>query len=126
MEVPEQLERARHVLPSRLAIALSTDLRGHLPRGDKPPHVADTVQGRVLPGGVVTVGTIGSEYAQALEKGAMRRAKRARVLRFEIDGRILFRRRSLLRRDRPGGKPFTRALRRRGLIVERTWREVMG
>lgn len=124
LQVPGQIERARIILPRRLAVDLARDLSANLPRGDSPPHVADQVEGRVLPGGVVTVGTFGSEYAAALEEGALRVAK-GQALRFVMNGRVTFRHRTLLRRNRPGGRPFTRALRRRRQVVERVWREVM-
>jgi hypothetical protein len=128
--VPDQLERARVTFPRRLAVELSADLRRRLPRGPGPGHVADDVVGEVVTGAnVVTVGTEGSTYAKALEEGAHRPGAsglaRGVVLRWVHDGRVVFARRSILPRTRPGGKPFTRALRGRTAVVERVWAEVM-
>lgn len=129
LQVPAQLELARQAFPRRLAVELSRDLARKLPRGPGPEHVADDVEGRVLTGGVVTIGTEGSEYAKALEEGATRPKKAGLdagvVLRFVVDGRVVFARRSILPRNRPGGKPFTKALKGRQAVVERVWDEVM-
>jgi hypothetical protein len=128
--VPDQLERARVLFPRRLAVELSADLARRLPRGPGPKHVADDVVGEVVTGAnVVTVGTHGSEYAKALEEGATRPGaaglKRGVVLRWIQDGRVVFARRSIISRNRPGGKPFTKALRNRRAVVDRVWSEVM-
>lgn len=130
LQVPAQLELARVAFPRRLATALAEDLARRLPRGPGPHHVADEVEGRVVPGNVVIVGTDGSDYAKALEEGATRPGRAGlesgTVLRFVVDGRVVFSRRSVLRRNRPGGKPFTKALRGRQAVTERVWTEVMG
>lgn len=122
--VPDQLELARVELPRRLGPALAEDLRerthGHLPH--------DTVfEGHALAGGAVSVGTVGSKAARALEDGATIRPRRkGGVLRFSIDGKVVYSRRAVIQRNRPGGKPWTRALRNRRKVVERVWGEVMG
>lgn len=129
LQVPAQLERARERFPRRLAVELSADLARRLPRGPGPDHVADDVEGRVLPDGSILVGTEGSDYALALEEGATRPGKAGLdagvVLRWIEDGRVVFARRSVLPRTRPGGKPFTKALRGRQAVAERVWGEVM-
>jgi len=129
LQVPIELERSRVEFPRRLAVELARDLAHRLPRGPSPPHLASTVIGRVLPGGTVSIGTQGSEYAKALEEGATRPGaeglSRGVVLRFEVNGRVVFARRSILQRNRPGGKPFTRAFRHRQRVVDRVWEEVM-
>lgn len=129
LQVPAKLELARERFPRRLAVELSADLARRLPRGPGPRHVADEVEGRVAPGNVVIVGTSGSDYALALEDGATRPGKagleRGVVLRWVQDGRVVFARRSILPRTRPGGKPFTKALRGRHAVTERVWTEVM-
>lgn len=128
--VPEQIDEARVVFPRRLAIALAEDLRQRT-RG----HIAseDVIEGRVVTESTVRVGTVGSKSARALEEGATILPRQGRVgkddrpaaLRFVIGGRVVYARRIVLERNRPGGKPFTRALRGRRKVVERTWEEVM-
>lgn len=126
--VPAKLDAARVLFPRRLAIELADDLKRRLPRGPGPDHLADTVHGRAL-GQTIEVGTEGSQYAKALEEGATRPGRagleRGVVLRWERDGQVFFARRSILHRNRPGGKPFAKALKGRALVTERVWREVM-
>lgn len=130
LRLPEQLERARLIFPRRLAVELAHDMQERT-RG----HIAheDVIEGRVLTDSTVVVGTVGSKSARALQEGAAIVARKGRTgrggrraaLRFVIDGRTIFARRIVIMRNRPGGKPFTRALRNRNAVTERVWKEVM-
>lgn len=128
--VPGQLELARVEFPQRMAIELAADLR-YRTRGRLPHETV--IRGHVVTGGTVIVGTEGSKAARALDEGATilpLKGRRGRgggpaALKFIIGGRVVFARRSLIKRNRPGGKSFTRALRYRRRIIERVWAEVM-
>lgn len=132
LTVPDRLDHARRVFPANAARALAIEVRRRLPHGASPPHLADMVVGKVEHG-MIVVETVGSPYARALEDGATilprknRATKTGRkpALRFVIDGKVIFARRVVIQRNRPGGRPFRRALATRSRVIQHAFDTTM-
>lgn len=100
--IPIGLRKAYEEMLTRLEVALVANYREHVP-GDPMGRLGRQVAAKRLRKQVV-VGTWGSEFAKALNRGFTATAKKGKALRFEINGEVIYR-----KRVRVPGKHFHEA-----------------
>jgi hypothetical protein len=91
-----------------------------------PRHVGAKVHGEVLEPDEIEVGTVGSRDAKALDQGATILPHGHPFLKFENASGVHFARRTVIRRNRPGGRFFERALSHRVQIMDDAFTETFG
>jgi hypothetical protein len=119
--LPGRLEGARERFLQRGAEALADEVRKRAPR-----HVAATVRGQALPPELIEVGTFGSRDAKVLDQGGTIVPHGHPFLKFENETGVHFVRRTVIPRNRPGGRFFERALRNRRSVLEAVFDETFG
>jgi hypothetical protein len=110
--IPVGLKRAYNKMLRNLGIALVANYRSEIP-GRPNGRLGRQVTSKRLRRAVV-VGVFNSEYAASLNRGFTSRAKKGKVLRFVVEGQVLYR-----PRTRTAGRRFhERAIASSGPIVE--------
>lgn len=110
--IPSNLRRAYRKMLRELSVALVANYKSEVPgrpNGRLGRHVASKQLRRS-----VVVGVFGTEFARALNRGFTSKAKNKKVLRFVVDGEVLYR-----PRTRTAGRRFHEAaIASSGPIVE--------
>jgi|SRR5215831_1795850 len=87
--IPEELRAAYESMLLRLEGALTTMARSVVPGGPTGKLARQVHARRVGPNRIV-IGTFGSQFARALDRGFTSTPKKARALRFEDQGELVF------------------------------------
>lgn len=90
--IPEELRAAYEMMMERLRESLQTMARSEVP-GGPIGKLAFQVHARRLAHDRIVIGTVGSQFARALDRGFTSTAKTGKALRFEEDGTVFFRKR---------------------------------
>ncbi|MFL5954788.1 MAG: hypothetical protein ACJ76I_11850 [Gaiellaceae bacterium] len=131
-ELPPRLQAARERFLRNAGEALAHDVEESTPR--RSGRLRRSISSKVIGISTVLVGSFGTDYAAAINRGAMILPRKGRqgangrraVLRFVVGGEVLYRPRALIRRNRPGGKFFERGLVHRRATLNRVFRETYG
>lgn len=92
-KIPEQLRLTYEIMLQRLQTELTQMAKSVVP-GGPDGRLGRQVHARMVRGGStqrIVIGTIGSEFARALDRGFTSKPKNAKALRFVIDGDVYFR-----------------------------------
>jgi hypothetical protein len=91
--IPEQLQGAYDRMIVRLAEAAEKACAEVVP-GGASGTLGRQVKGRVLSRTDIVIGTVGSAFAKALDRGFTSKPKHAKALRFDTEGKLVFTMRS--------------------------------
>ena len=131
-QLPPRLAEARERFRRNAADALAADVRQAAP--ENSGELRRSIVGKLIGLHTILVGSFGTDYAAAVNRGATIRPRGSRegkngrraVLRFVIGGEVVYRPRTLIRRNRPGGKFFERGLEHRRATLDRVFHESYG